>query len=244
MPEGRITTLSEPPHSAEPSHYDPSRESSLYARENHLGRMPPVSAVVVGCGGVGAWVALDLALSGVKILTLIDPDMIELTNLNRTPFETSQVGDYKVDALFDIISRRRGNLCAVTPIAEKAEQVPRMVRKKFLQDAFCIDCRDDVAPLPSDYPKSHIIGGYDGDRVTIHINPDLEAVFSNSLVEYTTTPSYLIPPQFIAAVITLYLGTPRIHSTEEEIITFSMSDILEGLRFLARKEGETDGKEK
>jgi bacteriocin biosynthesis cyclodehydratase domain-containing protein len=38
---------------------------------------------VLGCGGLGSWAVQALALSGIGRLTLIDPDTVELSNLNR-----------------------------------------------------------------------------------------------------------------------------------------------------------------
>lgn len=38
---------------------------------------------VIGCGGVGSYVAEALIRSGVGTLTLIDPDMVDVCNLNR-----------------------------------------------------------------------------------------------------------------------------------------------------------------
>ena len=48
---------------------------------------------VVGCGGIGSIVTELLARSGVRRLTLIDPDVVEASNLNRF------LGAYDRDAL-------------------------------------------------------------------------------------------------------------------------------------------------
>ena len=57
-------------------------------------------AVVIGLGGVGSWVALDLALSGkVKEMIIIDDDKIESSNLNRTPFRICDIGAYKTEVM-------------------------------------------------------------------------------------------------------------------------------------------------
>jgi len=61
---------------------------------------------VVGLGGLGSFVALELAYLGVGHLILIDPDRIELSNLNRLiGAGPDDVGRYKVDVFRDLVER-------------------------------------------------------------------------------------------------------------------------------------------
>lgn len=52
-----------------------------------------------GAGGLGSNIAIALARAGVGHLTLIDFDVVELSNLNRQQYKLSQVGVPKVVAL-------------------------------------------------------------------------------------------------------------------------------------------------
>ncbi len=55
--------------------------------------------LIAGCGSVGSFLASELARSGVRRFTLIDPDLVEWPNLTRTVFGHRDVGMPKVDAL-------------------------------------------------------------------------------------------------------------------------------------------------
>jgi len=65
-------------------------------------RLACAHVLVVGLGGVGSWTAEALVRSGVGALTLMDPDDICVTNLNRQLMAThATIGQFKVDALAD-----------------------------------------------------------------------------------------------------------------------------------------------
>jgi bacteriocin biosynthesis cyclodehydratase domain-containing protein len=46
-------------------------------------RLRAARVVVLGCGGLGTWTAWSLATIGVGELVLVDPDTVDLSNLNR-----------------------------------------------------------------------------------------------------------------------------------------------------------------
>jgi len=61
---------------------------------------------VVGLGGLGSFVSLELAYLGVGHLILVDPDRIEFSNLNRLiGAGPEDVGRYKVDVFSELIGR-------------------------------------------------------------------------------------------------------------------------------------------
>lgn len=55
--------------------------------------------VIVGAGGLGSWVALALARSGARHLTLIDPDRFDRTNASRQLMFGADIGEPKAVAL-------------------------------------------------------------------------------------------------------------------------------------------------
>lgn len=73
---------------------------------------------VVGIGGVGAWTAEALARSAVGRLTLIDPDHLAESNVNRQVHAlTHELGKSKIQAMTERIAAINP-LCAVTGIEE------------------------------------------------------------------------------------------------------------------------------
>jgi tRNA threonylcarbamoyladenosine dehydratase len=68
--------------------------------------------IIFGIGGVGSWCAESLVRSGIRQLTLVDSDLVCITNINRQLHATTlTVGEVKTDAL-----KRR--LLEINPSAE------------------------------------------------------------------------------------------------------------------------------
>jgi len=195
-------------------------QSDIYLRQKTLDLKIPESVAILGVGGIGSWVALDLALVGAKRLILVDPDLIEPHNLNRTPFRQQDIGKPKVQALAELIWERRPD-AEVIPVQGRAEDFVELIKSVEV----VIDCRDIFKPLG--VPVTAKLG-YDGFKVTIHLNPRGDTVWGDEPVRYTTVPSFLVPPQLLASLITLYIVTER--TDREEVITFDVREVLEWAR--------------
>ncbi|CCH29491.1 ThiF family adenylyltransferase [Actinosynnema sp. NPDC047251] len=66
---------------------------------------------VVGVGGVGSTAALALVQSGVGRVHLVEPDVVELSNLNRQILYTeNDLGRAKVDVAVDVLRRHNGEV--------------------------------------------------------------------------------------------------------------------------------------
>jgi tRNA A37 threonylcarbamoyladenosine dehydratase len=131
----------------------------IYSRQEILKLKVPNSCLIIGVGGVGSWTAYDMASIGVKKIILVDYDIVESSNLNRTPFKISHIGKSKVEAMAELILERRED-CNVVPIRDRIENVNIFV----IRDVdVVIDCRDNATPLHKLLEKKcKIIGGYDG----------------------------------------------------------------------------------
>ena len=79
---------------------------------NSLSQLNRARVILFGVGGVGGWCADALVRSGIGHLTLVDPDCVDVTNINRQlPATTRTVGRPKVDVL-------RERLLEINPLCE------------------------------------------------------------------------------------------------------------------------------
>ena len=78
-------------------------------------RLLEATVVIVGCGGLGSWVAAGLACAGVGRLVLVDDDAVALSNLNRQLlFRHADVGRPKVHAAAEALRAFNPDLKVVT----------------------------------------------------------------------------------------------------------------------------------
>lgn len=76
-----------------------------------MDRLEAARVILFGTGGVGSWCAEALVRSGIGTLTLVDPDKVDVSNINRQlPATTLTVGRPKVEVL-------RERLLEINPLA-------------------------------------------------------------------------------------------------------------------------------
>ncbi|CDG19546.1 HesA/MoeB/ThiF family protein [Xenorhabdus doucetiae] len=98
--------------------------------------------IILGCGGIGNHLAINLATAGINKLTLIDDDLIELSNLTRQHmFTEDDVGLHKIDVLAREIKRRNKNV--------QINTIKKSINSQ--SDLACLPKADLIA-LSADYP--------------------------------------------------------------------------------------------
>ena len=99
--------------------------------------------VIVGCGGLGIWVALYCAIPLLSYsYILIDGDTVDITNLGRLPLPWSTIGKNKAEALRDFLKQLRPFLRV---IAIPFHYEPGMLRAVITNTAAIVfDCTDDL----------------------------------------------------------------------------------------------------
>ncbi|MGC8961271.1 MAG: ThiF family adenylyltransferase [Candidatus Bathyarchaeia archaeon] len=113
------------------------------------------SVLVAGAGALGCEAAENLAMLGVGELTIVDYDLVELSNLSRmAPYDTCDLGRPKAAVLAEKIMRKHP-YASVTALEKRLEEVPRSL---FLDSDLILSCLDN---LPSRIYLASIAVKYD-----------------------------------------------------------------------------------
>jgi len=81
-----------------------SRQADLEGSASTLNNMIHNNThLIIGCGGVGYWLALSLAMMGAEHFILVDGQTIDASNLNRLPVPQTWIGRNKAVALRKMI---------------------------------------------------------------------------------------------------------------------------------------------
>lgn len=87
-----------------------------------LRKLTNARVILLGVGGVGSWCAEALVRSGLGHLTLVDPDRVDVTNINRQlPATTRTVGRPKVEVLKERLLEINP-LCEITALQARYEK--------------------------------------------------------------------------------------------------------------------------
>lgn len=98
-------------------------------------------ALIVGAGGLGSPAALYLASAGVGHLTLIDHDVVDVTNLQRQIAHTQErVGQHKVESLKQAIAQINPEV-QVHSIAQRADSI--LLDQHVAMADVVLDCTDN-----------------------------------------------------------------------------------------------------
>ena len=112
------------------------------------GRILAAHALIIGAGGLGSPAALFLASAGVGHITLVDDDVVDLTNLQRQiAHTTARVGQAKVDS------------CAAALHALNPEMVVRGLRQRMDRESLAplVTAADVVLDCTDNYATRHAI---------------------------------------------------------------------------------------
>jgi molybdopterin/thiamine biosynthesis adenylyltransferase len=176
--------------------------TGLYSRQEQLELKVPNSVTIVGVGGVGSWVAIDLAMSGVPNLYLFDTKVLTENNRNRLPFCQGGVNLPKVEVVANFINGIRPD-CVVVPINERLDGL--LLKIQLTISEWIVDCTDSPSSQYKIYNACRSVGknfvraGYDGTHITVTSN--VSGWIKQSVEEnYAINPSWVVPSQIVAAM--------------------------------------------
>lgn len=169
---------------------------TLYDRQKKLNLNLKQSLTIAGCGGVGAWVAIYAAMSGIEKLVLFDNDVWDMSNLNRVPFPEKYLGMNKAKTTQRYIQTLRPD-CDVKSFHFVLQEFA------FTKTNWLVDCTDvyKAQKFHQNLAKKHGVRymkvGYDGFHISIH---NKVAEWGKELDGYTVVPSWVVPAATVAAL--------------------------------------------
>lgn len=169
---------------------------SIYKRQEEIKLDTEQSITIVGCGGIGYWVAKFSAMSGIEKIYVFDPDIIEEHNLNRLDIPEKYIGSNKADIVKIMVNGLRPN-CTIYAFPYKFSDVFKTGTD------WLIDCTDNYESqienqrmAKSKYMK-YVKAGYDGESIGIH---NSVAEWGDSEDGYRIVPSWVVPASVVAAL--------------------------------------------
>jgi len=171
--------------------------SDLYDRQKTLELKTNQSITVVGCGGIGFWVAKFAVMSGIENIYLFDPDILEEHNFNRLDIPDKFLGQNKAVITKLIINSIRPQ-CSVYSYPYKFSET------YDTGTDWLIDCTDNyesqienqrIAKMKG---MKYVKAGYDGEGFSIH---NSVAEWGEADDGYQIVPSWVVPASIVAAMI-------------------------------------------
>ena len=174
-------------------------KENIYDRQKNLGLNTNQIVIVAGLGGIGSWIMYLLSLVGVRFLIGIDPDTIEKTNLNRTPFKLKDVDSTKVQGCINLISESR-EIFIANDISTRDEMIPAFVKK--LQN----------------YPELNILAQWYATDYMPNRNVITDVVFNaETNIEINPDELTVIEKNILTIIDTLQLPVSYIDATDTKV---------------------------
>ena len=166
----------------------------------------------IGAGGLGSPCSLYLIASGIKELTIIDDDIVSISNLQRQIlYNETHVGKVKVEMAKQVLS----NLNSEVQINAYKDYIDENSIKKYVENQdFIIDCSDNMKTkflvnkiAVENKIKAVIAGIKDFYGQIITINPQKSACYQCIFPEPESEPSKTEGPLPVIGVTPGILGT-------------------------------------
>ena len=120
--------------------------TELLVKEEGIERLQSANILIVGLGGVGSFAAEFLVRSGIGNLTIVDGDIVDITNINRQlPALNSTIGKNKTDVVAERILdiNPKIDLKKISEFLEPERMEEILTQEKF---DYVLDCIDSLSP--------------------------------------------------------------------------------------------------
>ncbi|MFW9879437.1 MAG: ThiF family adenylyltransferase [Candidatus Thorarchaeota archaeon] len=111
--------------------------------ENGQEKISKLKILQIGCGGLGSPFSLYLTAAGINELTIIDNDVLDISNLQRQIlYNESQIGKDKVNSAKNVLSKLNSDV----QINVYKDYIDEDSIKKYLKEKdydFVVDCSDN-----------------------------------------------------------------------------------------------------
>lgn len=169
--------------------------------------------IIVGCGGIGYWLAIQLAMLGAKRFTLIDADKIEPSNLNRIPVPLRLSGEYKVKALKLQLRMLRPDVFVQCLPVNITDDTLTLVHVNAPVARHIWDCTDDARiqrTLSRYIAQDSYVGytklGYEGWQLGMYSKMEDTWLHDDYTPGYTSSKANVVSSMMAAGMGILYAG--------------------------------------
>lgn len=122
------------------------QRGKLLLGDNKQERLEKSHILIVGLGGVGSWAAEMLCRAGVGSLTLVDADVVDVTNINRQmPALVNTVGEPKCNVVAERLKNINPSIrLSVKQLFITPENIPDLLKESKFD--FVVDAIDTLQP--------------------------------------------------------------------------------------------------
>lgn len=120
--------------------------TELLIKEKGVEHLQKANILVVGLGGVGSFAAEFLARAGIGKMTIVDGDIVDITNINRQlPALHSTIGKYKVEVVAQRLQDINPQLVlnSISQFLQPEDMTTLLDTERF---DYILDCIDSVSP--------------------------------------------------------------------------------------------------
>ena len=159
----------------------------------------PRSVDIIGCGGIGTWVAIINGMAGTKRFYLFDADTVEEHNLNRLPFGDGAIGKSKTEVLKAFLESMDNGVEVMTFGLVRDELDLEAIDDQAYVYICCDNrkTREFVSKVAQKRGLYYVNAGYNENSVSVYNGGK---IWGSGPDAYETTPTWAVPTFVVSAL--------------------------------------------